>query len=369
MIRLRINSFQEFALRAACLGGLLLAATGCRSIGPATVPRDRSEYSTAIADSWKRQTLLNIVKMRYLDPPIFVDVGQIVAGYSLETSLSAGGSFAETTILGGDTATVGGAARFTDRPTITYVPLTGNNFIRGLLTPVPPQSVFFLIQSGYPADGVLLIAASSLNGLKNQEVSLGSVAPPAPAFLRVLELLRKIQLSGAVGLRVEMDVQKQETTILTFRRGTDLSPEIAEASREMRRLLGLDPEATEFKLVFAAAAASSTEIAVVTRSLIQLMQGLAIQVDVPAEHVTQGRAVPGWESASAMPDATRLIRIHSSKSKHQDAAVAIDYRGHSFWIDDRDLKSKRTFSFMMMMFALANTGQKENLPLITIPAQ
>ena len=40
-----------------------------------------------------------------------------------------------------------------------------------------------------------------------------------------------------------------------------------------------------------------------------------------------------------------------------------------FWIDDRDLKTKRAFAFMMMFFTLSETGEKENLPLITIPAQ
>src|SRR5881397_1027950 len=113
------------------LGVLSLAVvTGCRSIGPGTVARDRFEYSSSISESWKRQTLLNIVKLRYLDPPVFVDVGQIVAGYSLETGLSAGGSFPETTGFGGTTATVGGSMRFTDRPTITYTPLTGNKFVK-----------------------------------------------------------------------------------------------------------------------------------------------------------------------------------------------------------------------------------------------
>ena len=71
----------QFALYAAM--GLLFVC-GCRSIGPGTVPRDRFEYSGSISESWKRQTLLNIMRLRYLDPPTFVDVGQIVAGYSLE---------------------------------------------------------------------------------------------------------------------------------------------------------------------------------------------------------------------------------------------------------------------------------------------
>ena len=68
-------------------------------------------------------------------------------------------------------------------------------------------------------------------------------------------------------------------------------------------------------------------------------------------------------------NAVRLVEIHSSKSKPAEAFVTVNYRNHWFWIDDRDLKSKRVFSFMMMLFTLADTGEKEPLPLITIPAQ
>ena len=48
----------------------------CTSIGPGTVPHDRIDYGTSIGNSWKEQTLLNIVKLRYADMPIFLEIAQ-----------------------------------------------------------------------------------------------------------------------------------------------------------------------------------------------------------------------------------------------------------------------------------------------------
>jgi hypothetical protein len=342
--------------------GIVPLAAGCHSMGPVTVARDRSEYAASISESWKRQTLLNIVKLRYLDPPVFVDVGQIVAGYTLETQVNAGASFPQTDSFGGTTGTVGAAGRYTDRPTITYTPLTGNRFVRSLMMPLPPESVFFTIQSGWPADAVLYATAASINGLKNQETSVGGVSPPDPRFLRVLELMRKLQLSGAVGLRV------QPATLLTLRTN-QLSPEAVADGRELRTLLGLDPDAAEFRLAFGGTATSDKEVAILTRSILHVMQTMASQVRVPPADVSEGRVTPGWEDAPGDAESPRLVRVYSSKGRPRNAFVAVRYRDHWFWIDDRDLKTKRTFAFMMMLFTLADPGDKENLPLITIPAQ
>lgn len=357
----------RFPVLVIAAAGMVLVS-GCRSIGPGTVPRDRLDYSSSISESWKRQTLLNIVKLRYLDPPIFVDVGQIVAGYSLETGLTAGGSLPETSSFGGKTATLGGSARFTDRPTITYTPLTGNKFIKALMTPLPPDSVFFTVQSGYPADAVFAAAVGTMNGLKNQESNLTGVSAPDQEFVQALELLRKIQLSGAVGMRVEQDAQKRVTTIVTFS-SRDIGEQTLADLRELRKLLHLNPEATELRLVFSSTASNDRELAILTRPLLAIMNNLASLVDVPPEHIKDGRATPGFTSATTPQEASRPVRIRSSKDKPADAYVAVPYRDHWFWIDDHDLKSKRTFAFMMLLFTLSETGEKENLPLITIPAQ
>src|SRR5436190_8395181 len=92
--------------------------TGCAHLGPKTIAVDRFDYSSAIADSWKQQTLLNIVKLRYMDLPVFVDVASIVSGYSMETSGNVGGQISSANAIQGNSLVLGAAGKFTDRPTI-----------------------------------------------------------------------------------------------------------------------------------------------------------------------------------------------------------------------------------------------------------
>jgi hypothetical protein len=57
-----------------------------------------------------------------------------------------------------------------------------------------------------------------------------------------------------------------------------------------------------------------------------------------------------------------LIRIASAAERPADAFVATPYRDHWCWIDDRDIPSKRLFSFLMFIYNLVETGGKESAP-------
>jgi hypothetical protein len=131
-----------------------LGMAGCASIGPGTVTRDRFDYTGAVAESWKSQMLLNLVKLRYGDTPVFLDVGQIVSGYTMQGTFSALGSvFSTSGVVPGvpnSSVTLGAQGQYTDRPTITYTPLAGERFARSLMTPVPPAALLSLIQAGIP---------------------------------------------------------------------------------------------------------------------------------------------------------------------------------------------------------------------------
>ncbi|MBC8002095.1 MAG: hypothetical protein H7X97_05865 [Opitutaceae bacterium] len=354
-------AFQIFTSLAAVL------VSGCAHIGPKTVAVDRFDYSTAIADSWKQQTLLNIVKLRYMDLPVFVDVASIVAGYSLQTGVSVNGVVSSENAVQGNYGSIGGQAVYTDRPTITYVPLTGEKFLRGLITPIDPKHIFFMLQAGYAADFILGLTVESLNGVRNRSTAGGTVREADPEFLRVLQLLREVQVAGAVGMRVEEDKAKGSTAVLFFRRDDIVTP-IAEKTAEIRRLLKLPVDQQKYVLTYSPMRGADSELTVNSRSMLQIMGAFSSYLDVPEAHLKDGRAMPAFEN-SAPGSRKDLVRIHSGKDKPEAAFAAVRYRDHWFWIDDGDLLTKRALTAVMFFFTLAETGSPEKLPLITIPAQ
>lgn len=348
------------------LGALVLA--GCTHLGPLTVAVDRFDYSTAIADSWKQQTLLNIVKLRYADLPVFVDVASIVSGYSIQTGVSVTGTVSSERAIQGDFASVLGQAIYTDRPTITYVPMTGEKFLRGLITPIDPKNVFFLLQSGYAADFILGMAIESLNGVRNRSTAGGIVRDADPDFVRALVLLRDVQTAGAFGMRVEEDKVKGSTGVVFFRRD-DVAPEVAEKCAEIRRLLRLPPDKQKFELVYSPTRGGENELAVNSRSMLQIMQAFSSRVDVPEDHLGDGSAWPSVSNGLGTPDSELGPRIHSGKNKPAGAFAAVRYRDHWFWVDTGDRQTKRALTVVMFFFTLAESGPSEKLPLVTIPAQ
>jgi hypothetical protein len=345
----------------------LLAAlfvAGCAAIGPSTIPRDRFDYNSAIADSWKEQTLLNIVKLRYADMPLFVEVVSVVSGYSLESTVNLGGTVSSTDIVG-DSFSLGTAGKFTDRPTITYAPITGQQFNQSFMTPIPPRAILFLIQSGWAVDLILPITVESINGLRSRFAAGVRRHSGDSEFYRAVSLLRDIQNSGAVSMQILQVGETRQETLLQFHQD-DNSPELRALQTELDGLLGLDPRRTEFSVVYGLLARDDTEVALLTRSMLQIMIALAVEVSVPPERVAEGRTIPVLADATG-PD-RKLIDIRYSIEKPEFAFTAVRYRDHWFWIDDRDFSSKRTFAFLMVLFSLTETGGREGLPLVTIPA-
>lgn len=346
---------------------LLALLSGCGTLGPGTIARDRFDYTTSVADSWKRQMLLNIVKIRYGDAPIFLDVASIINQYSLEGELNAsfGWQFPSGPGIGNsNNQRVGGSGRYYDRPTITYTPLTGEKFARNLMTPVAPATVMSLVEGGYPIDLVFRILVHSVNGIQNSFGGTARMRKADPEFYSLIEKLRRNQASGAVSLRVKK-TENQGALVMVFRKKMDKATE--ETTKEVRQLLGLKEGSAEFRIVYGSAQSSDEEIAMLTRSIIEILTDISATVEVPAEHVTEQRVTPTMEPEGEGIKGP-MIRIHCSKEKPGDEFASVPYRDRWFWIDDRDYRSKKLFSFLMFVMTLTETGGKEGAPIVTISA-
>lgn len=353
-------------LAAAVLISLVAA---CTSIGPGTVPHDRIDYASSIGNSWKEQTLLNIVKLRYADMPVFLEVAQVIAGYQLQSALSGNftlGNFTSSFIdrlaaTGGATA----ASTYTDRPTVVYQPLTGVDFLKRLMTPIPPSSVLFMLQSGYFADRILPIMLDAINGLNNESNRLRR--PADPKFTRLVELMREGQLAGAIQIRIERPKDRGESSVLIF--GPSKDPELAAKGRELKGLLGIKPDLRELKVIYGGYSGKDDEIDMMTRSMLQIMLEFAAIVQVPEADVAQGKAGPGLvdtQGAGALNGPP--LRVLVTDTPPQDAYVAAQYDRRWFWIADTDIQSKYTFGIIMLLFSIADTGVTGSTPVVTIPA-
>lgn len=350
---------------------LIVAVTGCSSIGPGSMSRDRFDYSGTVAESWKTQMLLNLVKLRYGDTPVFLDVGQIVANYSFQRTLSANGTgniFNSGTAPGVISGTFGLGAQgvLTDTPTITYAPLAGERFARSLMMPLPVAAILNILQGGYPVDFVFRLAVQSVNGIDNRRVQLQHVRPANPEFYALLRDLYRVQASGEVGVRIEK-VNAEDRLELIFR--PNIAAAVEGSLRNIKRILGLDPDAEVFRVTYGVVPQSDTEIAFVTRSILEVLTDLASRIDVPETHVAEHRVAPTPEAdlgpGGLVPD---LIRVNTSPDRPPDTAfVTTPYRGHWFTIDDRDLRSKRLFTFLMFLFTFVETPGGVPGPILTIP--
>ncbi|MEA3292036.1 MAG: hypothetical protein U9Q71_07030 [Pseudomonadota bacterium] len=341
------------------LAAMLLSA--CSSIGPGSIQRDRFDYSSAISDSWKQQMLLNIVKLRYGDPPVFMDVASIINQYEFSGQVQAGAVF-NGGLFGKDTTNLGGNARYADRPTITYQPLTGQQFARSLLSPLEPGKLFALVQAGYPIEFVFTVGVRAINGVRNRS-DMGLLKQTGdPAFARLLRALQAVQRSQAIGMRLKKTEAGIET-VMFFPKDL-MTPTIQQQVKLARDLLGLTPGVHEFTLEFGLLPQGDNEIAIQSRSMLEILIELAADVDVPEAHLADGRAAV----VADQREDDRLLRIRSQSEPPEDAFVAVPYANHWFWIDNKDLRSKRALTFMMILFSLAETGAPAQVPVVTVGA-
>jgi hypothetical protein len=98
----------------------------------------------------------------------------------------------------------------------------------------------------------------------------------------------------------------------------------------------------------------------------QILAQVGSFINVPEADVREGRAFPAPPASPGLPP---IISIESGATKPARAFAQVYYRDLWYWIEDHDIRSKSTFTFLLILMTLADTGEKAPPPVLTIPAQ
>jgi len=357
--------------RAAVMLLLLCGSLcGCFGFGPSRLDEDQLGFSRALSESEKRQTLLNVVRLRYADMPTFLDTAQVISGYQLQRTVTGGFEvFLDapmSSFLSGS-----GSAQLQQSPTFTFQPITGEHFAQSFLRPLSPADLLSLGEGGVPIDVLFRLAVRSVGALENVTVLERSGGEGSPEFFQLLHDLRRLQVAGLLGIKLERHQKTgsdgkpgpPEQVFVTFAVTRD--PALMPVEAEARRLLGVPPRAPEAEVIYGRSAPGRGQIALLTRSMLGVLASLASQIEVPTRDVATGQTMPSIELTAA--EHRPVVVIHSGRAPPNDPFTAIQFDKHWFWLDKDDFDSKIAFTIVNILLALAKTGSAPGT-VITIPA-
>ena len=388
---------------------------GC-TVGPRALRVTRAQYNAAIQETDEEQILLNLVRLRYRDTPFFLETGSISAQFKFDLNASANRENAVGAL--GDLHTYAGSVGYEDRPTMTFSPLSGEDYVKRLMEPISTDTVGLLYYSGWSIDRIFRLLVHHMNGLENAASAAGPTPSEAPAFREFAQassLLRELQKNADLVLVYEAtfspisipipraqltahDFVEAHAAGLRYREATDGGDELqlvekgikpylriragaltSGSATELNELLGWDVPKDErgeakFELVSGMNVGgkdgrSRNSLAIATRSVMGVMFYVSQAVTPPRSHVEKGFVTSTTEKGQPFDwtEVTQnLFEVHVSRSRPRESAVAVRYRGHWFFVRDDDADSKSTLMLIAQLLALQAGNQRSTAPVLTL---
>ena len=401
-----------------CWFALLAAAAalpGC--LGPAALRTTRMKYNESVRITNDEQLLMNIVRLRYADSPVFIDLPSITSQFEVH---------GHANFLGGYGNQFEGLANLgfgemgaRDSPTLSYRPREGKEVARTLLTPLSAE-LFSVVNAGANIEQLMLLTLNDVNDVGNA-LQATMMTPKAPdqnvEFLRGARLLASLREREATEIQVGYEedsddssdaipeksvggtdvlnaakdgyvfrsrgegkaalVKRDKSLVLRVRPEYIDSPEMHELARIFHLRPGLSryrlkPELSQNALeVGPRALADDDTIYLNLRSILQMMVFLSKGVCVPVEHVVNDVA-PNTPGPDGRPyDWTQIMAgnffVRSQKHRPRDAEMAVFYRGYWFYIPTNDSNSRAILAILEILVSLEESETRTGGPLLTIP--
>ncbi len=354
-----------FSISTAGICGLIGLLMGCTNLGPMYIASGRAAYNEVINYTEDQQMLMAIVRTRYGETVSMLAVTNVTA--NVRFSAAAEGQFGlgrrenyETNLIPLSTGLA-----FEDNPTISYVPIEGEEQFDRLMSPIPLNFIVILTDHMEYSRLPFLMLVESINHIQNPKYIQSAASETDPRFMRLIDLIMTLNETGHLDWA------------LSSREGVDFvivirnhEPRRTEEIYEMMTLLGIKQKLDDSKslvvpVYHSIEAPVAGGVAVTTNSIYDLIEILAGSIDVPEKHRNSGLAVdyprPGLAGSR--------VRIQRSDTSPKGASVSISYRNSYYYIAETDQDTKMMFRILRTFWKdrIASTTQFQNAPVLTIP--
>jgi len=347
---------------ATCI--LIFLLSGCAVVGPRAINSGRLAYNESISKTNEQQMLMEVLRGRYEERGSLLAVSSVTANVRVVTTVGLQAGAGNDSSYAGNLVPLSAGAVYEENPTISYTPVAGEKYLRQVMSPVPVPTIAQMATSLQNPQPYLIALISSINGIYNPEFTRPG-DPPDERFAQVVAIMSELIAVHRLHWVRESTGDGELSILLDH---TDPAQE--SRIRELLSLLGLPPPAPDAKstvvpVALALDGRKTGTIGVTTRSVFKLIEVLSAAVDVPPSHISQGMALeyppPGLVG--------QKLRIHRSETRPEQASVAVRYRDHWYFVDDRDLETKRFFKMVGAIWSsnMAEASSGARAPMLTVP--
>lgn len=355
---------RQMLARGLLLTILSLCLAACIRIPPSRLQASATDYNEVLQRASSEQLLLNLVRLRYHDTPLFMEPSAVSAQMRRNVEVSAQAGVADATVTE-RSAGIGGRFSFSEQPTLTFVPMRGEAFMSRLLSRLDLGTLLLLYHSGWDIERVFHLCVESMNAVVNDTSVSGAHAQDRTGFYALLRQLHRLRLDGAIDLGYA-DSQASPTAMMSL-------SDTAQSAALFRDSLHLAPAKRLYRLELGTIAEAKDRGALVigTRSVMGMLFFLSHGVEVPAgdEARVHGHPDPHEDGSSPPPAADQAGGFHVRYATEEPApdVIRTRYRGHWFYVDDTDRDSKLTLMLLNQLFSIQSGVASTFAPVLTLP--
>jgi hypothetical protein len=348
----------------SCLIINLLVSSCTKSIGSAELPVDRYAYNQTLQYSTMQQQLLNIVRLRYSDPPYFLAVNSIVSQFEL-TRQGTG------TLTGPWVAGYTGAQTqltFADRPTVTFTPLQGTEFVTKFMRPIDLQVIYMLLKGGWGVRHVLTPLVEEFGPYDYMNIASRVVSSRRPVLhifedtnliLNRLQKLNclKIHASGK-GMKYKLKFEIKNLSCLSPK-DLVLAKKVLHISKDTPYFYLSQYHSKDPHIIYIRA-----------RTVLSLLNYFSKGVDIPEHdikyHLAPITYLPNGQIFDWRKPLENLFKVRVTSKFPKEALVSIQYRGNWYYILDSDIETKESLMLITIIMGIYEGKIDGFLPVFTV---